>query len=237
MLLCAGLLVLPVNVAAVPPPELKATLALYESKQMEFTPDTSMFGRRLYVGEMVLGQLLPAQRPNDHRLNLYIVMPGSQYDSADGAKKFNLVLSAMPRTQAPIDWDVYWALVLDPTLKTDLTSERALILATQAGFHLPDFAAFEDLPAAMALRDYLHLKSLDDLGKLRRPDGTLPRIIIVPAGFGVRAGAVDPDSPSPCGGEGTLARAVSRLSRRCLQPGSKPADGGQARPTAPASPK
>lgn len=218
---------------ALPPPELKATLALHESKLMEFTPDTSVFGRKLSIGGVVLGQLLPAQRPNDHRLNLYIVMPGSQYESTAGAEKFNVVLSALPRTQAPIDWDVYWAVVLDSKLKMDLTSERALIFATQAGFQLPGSASFEDLPAAAALREHLHLKALDDLEKLRRPDGTLPRIIILPAGFGVRAGAVDPDNPSPCGGEGTISRAVSRLSRRCLPLGAKPAESDKKPPTSP----
>lgn len=203
---------------------------------MEFAPETSLFGRKLYVGSVVLGQLLP-QKPNDQRLNLYVVMPSKQYDSLHGSGKFNLVLSALPRTQAPIDCDVYWALVLDPTLKGDLTSERALILATQSGFHLPESADFADLPAAAALRDQLHLKSLADLNTLRRPDGTLPRIIIVPAGLGVRASAVDPENPSPCGGEGTISRAVSRLSHHCLQPGAKPAGDDKSQATAPTRPK
>lgn len=217
-LVCAGLIALALPAAGAAPPEQKATTALYQSRRIEFTPDASLFGRKFYVGEMMLGQLLPAQKPKDRRLNLYIVMPGSLYDST--GRRFNLVVSALPKTQAAIDWDVYWVFVLDPTLATDLTSERRLILAAQDAYQAPGEAAFEKLPAADGLRDYLHISSLEGLSRFRRADGRLPRIVIVPAGFGVRAGAVDPENPSPCA-EGTLGRTVARLARHCLQPPAK----------------
>jgi hypothetical protein len=84
-------------------------------------------------------------------------------------------------------WDVYWALVLDPALKLDFTGERELLLAAQEEF-LPDqIATLEDLPAVGFLRTYLHIDSLAGLDSYRREDGTLPRVIMVPAGMAVRA--------------------------------------------------
>jgi hypothetical protein len=229
VLVCASLLALPpLLLVAVPLSDQKATSAFVDEKTVEFTPETSYLGRKLRVGNVLLGQLLPGSKPSDSRLNLYVVMPGDEYHPAPGAAGFNLVLNDLPRKEGAIDWDVYWALVLDPQAQTNLTSERALILAAQGSFTPDASTTFEDLPAAQSLREHLHVNSFADLDRYRRPDGNLPRVVIVPAGFAVRAAAVDPSNLPPCGtDDGRPSRTVSKLSRHCAPTPAKPDHTGE----------
>jgi hypothetical protein len=224
-LFCAGVLLVPVLCpAADPMPAERATAAFHNQKAVQFTPEISHFGRKLRVGNVLLGQLLPGKKPADDRPNVYITIPGNQYGATPGAPGFTLVLNELPRKEGTVDWDVYWALRLDPALEIDITGERELILTAQESFVPAAAVSFGDLPAAAALREYLHIDSFAGLDGYRRPDGALPRVLIVPAGFAVRASAVDPDNPPPCAaGEGPLSRAVSKLSRRCPQPPAKAA--------------
>jgi hypothetical protein len=96
------------------------------------------------------------------------------------------VLSDLPVRDEPVEWDVYWAVVLDPNLHEDFRSEQALVRAEQSGFLPPDLLEFEDLPADGFLRGQMQVRSLGDLARFRRKDGTLPRLLITPAGYAIR---------------------------------------------------
>ncbi|MDP9268347.1 MAG: hypothetical protein M3P27_08505 [Acidobacteriota bacterium] len=149
------------------------------------------------LGPWRLGTRVLDTKPRDQRLNLYIVAPGTQYH-LDGAEDFdhNAIINALPEPGKSREYDVYWALVLDPHLHTDFRNERDLIVAAQASFVPGDLFEFEDVPAAAFLRNFLKLGSLEDLQRYRRKNRALPRVIIVPAGLAITA-AAPPAAPEP----------------------------------------
>jgi hypothetical protein len=141
---------------------------------------------------------------------LYVVCPGTQYPGGEeGTFGFSVVLNSLPRSEEAVNWDVYWAIVLDPALDTSFQSERDLLLATQDAFESGDELDLEEIPGAALLREKLHIASMSDLVSFRRPDGTLPRLLIVPSHLVIRAGAGDPDALST----NRFARALARFSR------------------------
>lgn len=130
------------------------------------------------------------RKPRDNRLNLYLVFPGKLHQ-AEGHADFdhNDIINALPPEGAVVEWDVYWVIVLDPALRQELRSEREMILQAQEGFTPGDLFEFRDVPGHAFLQAFLNTDSLDDLARYRMKDGRLPRMIIVPAGFAVRASA------------------------------------------------
>jgi hypothetical protein len=142
---------------------------------------------QLHVGPWLLGVRAADPIPRDRRRNLYVVFPGSQH-RAPGWSDYdhNCVLSDLPTTDEPVEWDVYWAVVLDPTLHEDFRSEQELVLAAQSGFLPPDLLEFNDIPSEGFLRTQMKVRSLSDLARFRRNDGTLPRLLITPAGYASR---------------------------------------------------
>ncbi len=217
VLMCAGAVLASAHAAAAQSEAPVKHAVYFNDKLIPFTPEHRHRGRMLVVGNSVVGPLARDHKASDHRPNLYIVSPGTQHqsDAGDEVMSYNLVISTLPRTSDPTGFDTYWALVLDPSLPGNFTSERELLLATQDAFLPGDLFEFEDIPSVALLRRYLHAESLADLDRFRRPDGTLPRVIIVPSGLVVRASAVDPDAPPP---EGTLQRALSHISPRKTVP-------------------
>jgi hypothetical protein len=154
------------------------------------------------------------EKPRDPNPNLYIVAPGHQYTStAEPSFDHTEVISTIPVKAEPREWDVYWAIVLDPTLKESFHSERQLLLATQNGFGVTDNFNLRSIPGIAFLRQFLKVHSLKNLDRFRLPDGTLPRLIIVPAGVSIKATAIDPEAP-PEEGNGALSRAVSAIIHR-----------------------
>ena len=142
---------------------------------------------QLHVGPWLLGVRAADSKPRDRRRNLYVVFPGSQH-RAPGWPDYdhNCVLSDLAATDEPVEWDVYWAVVLDPSLHHDFRSEQELVLAAQSGFAPPDPLEFNDIPAEGFLRRQMKIGSLSDLAHFRRNDGTLPRLLITPAGYAIR---------------------------------------------------
>jgi len=139
------------------------------------------------------------EKPRDPHPNLYIVAPGTQYTS-DGAGQFdhNEIISTLPLKSEPIEWDVYYAVVLDPSLQENFRSERQLILATQNEFAPGENFTFEDIPGAAFLKRYLHIDSIEGLQPYRRSADKLPRLVIVPAKITVKAAAIEPETkPEP----------------------------------------
>jgi hypothetical protein len=169
--------------------------AWYEGQHIFVVPVVVRHGRMMKVGDTILGTL-QRHNPDDHSPNLYVVAPGFQHHGP-ASTDFNLIVNELCGIDSPAVWDVYWALVLDPALKSDFTGERELLLAVQEGF-LPDQTiTLEDLPSVGFLRTYLHIDSLAGLDSYRHADGTLPRVIMVPTGMAVRASVAGVDVSHP----------------------------------------
>jgi hypothetical protein len=146
----------------------------------------------LVVGPWNMGPRV-SPKPSDKRPNLYFVIPGTQHEYPRQPQyNHTEILSLAP--DEPREFDVYWAVVLDPALKEDFTTERELIAARQARFNPPDDFSFEQIPAAAFLQSMTKINSLDDLKKFRRKDGSLPRLAIITAGFAVRLTIDKPES-------------------------------------------
>ncbi len=124
------------------------------------------------------------ERPSDKRYTLYFIAPGSQYQSAAApALDHNLLVNVVPPNDDPIDaeFDLFWVIVLDPDVKKDLRTEADMIMLAQERFSPSDLYALDDAPGAGLLREALRADSLLDLQRYRHKDGTLPRILILPA--------------------------------------------------------
>jgi hypothetical protein len=144
-------------------------------------------------GPWRFGGRVSDRKPRDARLNLYLVSPGTLHQ-AEGYEDFdhNDIINALPPEGAVVEWDVYWVIVLDPALREDIRSEQELIVQAQEGFTPGDLFEFQDVPGHAFLRAFLNTDSLDGLAPYRLKDGRLPRVIIAPAGFAIRASADAP---------------------------------------------
>ncbi len=169
--------------------------AYYAGQQVNFTVVMPASTRRMArVGPWLYGVRLRDSRPSDRRRNLYLVFPGSQHRVRGGEDyDHDCILSGMPRTEEPTEWDVWWAVVLDPSLHDEFRDERELIAQTEATFLPPDLMDFEDVPGQRFLRAGMKIDSVPGLARFRHKDGTLPRVVIVPAGFAIRAVAQMPE--------------------------------------------
>lgn len=147
--------------------------------------------RTLVVGPWNMGPRV-SPKPNDKRPNLYFVIPGTLHH-IDGEPRYDHteILSAAP--DDPKEFDVYWAVVLDPALKDDFNAERQLLMAAQDSFSPGDGFTFDQIPSAKFLESMLKISSLDKLEKYRRPDGSFPRMAIITAGFAVRLSVEKPE--------------------------------------------
>ncbi|MGE0407328.1 MAG: hypothetical protein AB7O65_13615 [Candidatus Korobacteraceae bacterium] len=145
-------------------------------------------GPTFEIGPWRFGERVLYPTPRDRRLNLYLVVPGTQH-RVPGYEAYdhNDVINSMPSDGRMMEWDVYWAVVLDPSLKQEFQAESELLLATQKEFHPSESFVFDDIPSAGFLRDIVKIGALPALEKHRRASGNLPQVLIVPADFAVRA--------------------------------------------------
>ncbi len=192
--LCAGALY-----AGAEPPREPMPTAYHDGATVTVNIKKPARGHRsLYFGPWQFG-IFPrgGERPRDGRLNLYVVVPGKQHH-AEGWDDYDhtMIVNAVPHSDEGVEWDMYWVLVLDPHMRDDLRSERDLLLLAQDRFLPGDLFEFDDIPAEVALRDYLHVSSVEGLRPYRHSDGTLPRILVVPAGCVVRMKIEEPDAPA-----------------------------------------
>lgn len=196
VLLCGSLLA-----AAAEPPRLQPSSAYLEGAVVHFSFQPLRSGQRFRVGPWDFGPRSSDTRPRDRRLNLYLVAPGVQ-QHADGWEDFDhdLVINALPKGEEPAEFDVYWAIVLDPALQAGFAGEHDLLHARQERFLPHDLFEFSDIPGHAFLRAFLKIESLHGLAAYRRSDSSLPRLLIVPAGAAVRMSV----SPSAAA-EGTSA--------------------------------
>ncbi len=149
-------------------------------------------------GPWRLGARLRQQRGSDRHPNLYLVVPGTQHRNLAGGDEWdhNTVLSAAPQEGQDWNWDIFGAISLDPTLHA-VRGERELLIAGEAAFTPGDLFEFDDLPSAQFLREFLQIETLGDLAPYRRADGRLPRLIILPAGYSVKARKAEPVASAP----------------------------------------
>lgn len=178
--------------------------AYFDGRLVSFQVVQPQKGEREFrMGPWRFGARVPAgSKPRDTRLNLYLVSPGAQH-RAEGLAEFdhNDVINAVPVKDGPVEWDVYWAVVLDPWVTADIRSERELLLLAQERFLPGDLFEFSDIPGAAMLRTFLKIDEVAGLRRYRSKDGRLPRLIIEPAGFAVRA-SVSEGTGEAASGEG-----------------------------------
>ncbi len=145
-------------------------------------------------GPWKLGAKVSESKPHDTRLNLYIVVPGDDFQSESDAAAIydhNRVINMAPKESGTAEFDVYWAIALEPHLNQDFRDEADLLAAVQKRFIPGDLFEVRDAPGAGFLREILHIDTLEDLQPYRRKDGSLPVVLLVPARFAVR-GSIKP---------------------------------------------
>jgi hypothetical protein len=171
----------------------------HDGDDLIFTPEAAGSRRMASVGPWNLGERVAEDKPIDKRLNLYVVVPGAQY-RAPGKTDYdhNLVINKYTVDGKARDWDIFWCFILDPTLRPDLRSERELLLAKHQTVRPATLFEFRDIPSHMLLAERLSIRSMDDLHRFREKDGSLPRLVILPARLVVRATAALRDAvPEP----------------------------------------
>jgi len=167
--------------------------AYYQSTIVEFVSETAATHAVAALGPWTFGPKLSEEKPLDKRLNLYVVLPGRQYRSA-GYPEYdhNLVVNALAIEKAR-GWEIYWCFILDPRLTDDLRSEHDLLAAAQQSFKPADLFDVEDIPAHEALAERAGVQEMADLKRFRHKDGSLPRLLILPAHLAVTATAQHPE--------------------------------------------
>ena len=171
----------------------------HDGDDLIFTPEMIGKHRMANVGPWNLGERVAEDKPVDKRLNLYFVTPGVQY-RAQGKSEYdhNLVINKYTVDGKPRDWDIFWCFILDPTLRPDLRSERELLMAKHQTFRPATLFEFKDIPAHALMAERLSIKSMAELRRFREKDGSLPRLLILPARLVVRATAAVPGAiPHP----------------------------------------
>ena len=185
--------------AAAQAPEHALTGVYLNGKAVPFGPGAADKAHKLErLGPWTLGPRPVESKPLDKRLNLYLVFPGKQYTSEASEFDHNVLVNAPPKKEdAEIEWDVFYCFVLDPRLRDDLINERDVIVLASQRWTPGDLFEFDDMPSAAALRELKKADEFADLAKWRnKKDHTLPRVIIVPAGFAVRGALALPPEPA-----------------------------------------
>lgn len=186
-----GILAAMVSLATQAPHVPRPMAAYYDGASIAFA-SAGAASRTVAVaslGPWVFGARLSEDKPLDKRLNLYVVIPGKQHQLAGGPEyDHDLVVNALTGDKVR-EWDIYWCFRLDPTLNDDLHGEHDLIVAAQQFFKPADLFDIEDVPGRAVLAEKAGVHTLEDLNRFRRKDGSLPRLLIIPARLAVSATA------------------------------------------------
>ncbi len=172
----------------------KPITAYYESTNVLLTAEDAGSRQLASLGPWVFGPRLEEGKPLDKRLNLYVVIPGKQHRSpASPEYDHTLIVNALTQDN-PREWDIYWCLVLDPKLREDFQSERELIVAAHETFRPADLFDLEDVPSRDVLAEEFGASTLEDMRRYRHKDGSMPRLLILPARFAIRATVQMPEN-------------------------------------------
>jgi hypothetical protein len=166
----------------------KPIVVYHDGSRVLFTPGATGTHRIAKFGPWGLGERLDDENLREERLNLYVVFPGGQYHSFRH-RQYNhtLVINQYTVNGKPRGWDVFWCLVLDPRLHNDLRSEHDLLVAANQRFRPANDLKIQRIPAHAVMAEELNVTSVDDLRRFRAKDGSLPRVLIVPAHLAVKA--------------------------------------------------
>ena len=177
--------------AAAPRREAVKPFSVYhDGDDLVFTPEATGTHKLAALGPWNLGERVAEDKPIDKRLNLYVVVPGTQYQAPEKADyDHNLIVNKYTVDGKPRDWDVFWCFILDPALLPDLRRERELLLGKHQTFRPVRTFEFKNIPSHALMAERLSIKSMADLKRFRRADGSLPRLLILPARLVVRATA------------------------------------------------
>ncbi len=192
-----GLVIATLGIASSPDTAPKPLNAYFESTNVLLAADQAGAGEAASLGPWVFGPRLPQGKPLDKRLNLYVVIPGKQYHSPVSPEYDHTLIVNGVTHDTPREWDIFWCLVLDPKLAEDFHSEKELIAAAQQTFKPADLFDLEDVPARAILTEEFGAKNLADLRRYRHKDGSMPRLLILPARFAIRAIVETQEPASP----------------------------------------
>src|SRR5262245_2169751 len=166
----------------------KPFVVYHDGSRILFSPRPTGSHHMAKFGPWGLGERVNDDKLRDERLNLYVVFPGGQYHSLRH-RRYNhtLVINNYTVDGKPREWDVFWCLVLDPSLRDDLRSEYDLLVAANHRFRPANDLQIRRIPSHAVMAEELKVTSVDDLQRFRAKDGSLPRVLIVPAHLAVRA--------------------------------------------------
>src|SRR5262249_7685206 len=110
--------------------QAKPMVVYHERSRILLTPQATGTHRVAKFAPWEWGERLNDSKLREKRLNLSVVFPGGQYRSFRN-RRFNhtLVVNKYSVNGKPREWDVFWCLVLDPSLRKDVRSERELLVA------------------------------------------------------------------------------------------------------------
>jgi len=191
-----GILAATLGLAAPVQNPAKPLIAYYESANVLLAAEEGNSRQLASLGPWVFGPRLQEGKPLDKRFNLYVLIPGKQYRSPVSPEyDHTLIVNALTHDN-PREWDIFWCLALDPKLREDFHNEKDLILAAQQTFKPADLFDLEDIPARNVLADGFGVRTLADMRRYRHKDGSMPRLLILPARFAIRA-TVETTVPAP----------------------------------------
>src|SRR5579864_3155039 len=149
-------------------PVVKPFTVYHDGDDLVFTPESAGTRKLASLGPWKLGERLGDEKPVDKHLNLYVVLPGAQYHAPDNPDyDHNLVINKYTVDGKARDWDVFWCLILDPKLHSDMRSERELLMAKHQTFRPGGQFEFKDIPSHAIMTERLGMKSMADLKQFR----------------------------------------------------------------------
>lgn len=175
-------------------PPVKPFTAYHNGAAIVFTPEITGAQRLATFGPWNLGERLSEGKLLDKRLNLYLVVPGTQYRSpARPEYDHNRIVNKYTVDGKTREWDIFYCFIIDPSLAGDFRSEGDLLMAAHQTFRPAELFDVSDMPASELVAEKLGVKSMADMRKYRRKNRALPRLLIVPARLAVRGTAELPD--------------------------------------------
>jgi|GEM_PF-1087134 hypothetical protein len=180
--------------AAPSPTPVKPFTAYHDGDAIVFTPEMTGTRRLATFGPWNIGERLTNGGLVDKRLNLYLVVPGTQYRSPQHPQyDHNRIVNKYTADGKVHDWDIFYCFIIDPKLADDFRSESDLLIAAHQTFRPAGLFELKDIPSGKMMQEKLGVRSLGDVWKYHRKNHSLPRMLIVPAHLAVRGTAELPD--------------------------------------------
>src|SRR5690348_8064484 len=150
--------------AAPSPTPVKPFTAYHNGDAIVFTPEMTGTRRLATFGPWHLGERLRDGELMDKRLNLYLVVPGTQYRSPQHPEyDHTRIVNKYTADGKVHEWDIFYCFIIDPTLAhDDFRSESNLLIAAHQTFRPPDLFDLTDSPSGRMLEEELGVRSMAD---------------------------------------------------------------------------